>query len=232
LPVALLFARRRGPIARLGLPPRPGPRRLPARLAAIALPRLSRTKPPLTSFEQAPPAPRPFPPAARLIFGMACWTLGRAHGRSLLPEAPAPEGMALLSGAQQIFGSLLYRKDRMPAGSPLRRALFPQQGQLCAFRRSVNIVSFENQFRPARVQSTATQQWRRGPRWPAKMAPSLAAANTAILPPWAECKLIDARTRRAEGAADSRRWSQAGGCFPVSQQRMPLWGDLVCPTSL
>jgi hypothetical protein len=85
--------------------------------------------------------------------------------------------MALLSGAQQIFGSLLYRKDRMPAGSPLRRALFPQQGQLCAFRRSVNIVSFENQFRPARVQSTATQQWRRGPRWPAKMAPSLAAAN-------------------------------------------------------
>src|SRR5207245_2634229 len=33
------------------------------------------------------------------------------------------------SGAQQIFGSIrdqqLYRKDPMPAGSPLRRSLFP-----------------------------------------------------------------------------------------------------------
>lgn len=38
----------------------------------------------------------------------------------LLPEAPAPERIALLSGAQQIFGSIrdqqLYRIDRMPAG--------------------------------------------------------------------------------------------------------------------
>ena len=124
LPVALLFARRRGPVALLGLPPRPGPRRLPARLAAIALPRPSWPKALLTSFEQTQSRPRsarqPFSPAALLIFGMACRTLGRAQGRSLLPEAPAPEGIALLSGAQQIFGSIrdqqLYRKDQMPAG--------------------------------------------------------------------------------------------------------------------
>jgi hypothetical protein len=136
LPVTLLFARRRGPIALLGLPPRPGPRRLPALLAAIALPHPSRPKALLTSFEQTPPGPRgttlparqPLPPAAHLIFGMACSTLGRAQGRSLLPEAPAPEGIGLLSGAQQIFGSIrdqqLYRKDRIPATSSLRRSLF------------------------------------------------------------------------------------------------------------
>jgi hypothetical protein len=50
----------------------------------------------------------------------------------LLPEAPAPEGIALLSGAQQIFGSIrdqqLYRKDQMPAGLPLTRSLFPASG--------------------------------------------------------------------------------------------------------
>ena len=110
--VALLFASRLGPVALLGLPPRPGPRRLPARLAAIALPRPSWPKALLTSFEQTQsrprsstlPARRTLPPAALLIFGMACSTLGRAQGRSLLPEAPAPEGIALLSGAQQIFG--------------------------------------------------------------------------------------------------------------------------------
>ena len=132
LPVPLLFAGRSVPVSLLGFPPRPSPRRLPALLAAIALPRMSRPKVLLTSFEQtlpgARPAHQPFASAALLIFGMACRTLGRAQGRSLLPEAPAPEGNALLSGAQQIFGSLLYRKDRMPAGSPLRRALFPHQG--------------------------------------------------------------------------------------------------------
>ena len=124
LPAAFLFARRRGPVFLLALPPRPYPRRLPAMLAAIALPRVSRPKAPLASFEQTSPQPRPahqpFALAALLIFGMACRTLGKAHGRSLLPEAPAPEGNALLSGAQQIFRSVrnqqLYRKD-MLAGS-------------------------------------------------------------------------------------------------------------------
>ena len=96
LPVAFLFARRRRPVLVLALPPRPYPRRLPAMRAAIALPRVSRTKAPLASFEQTPPGTgpsrRPFPSAGLLIFGMACRTLGKAHGRSLLPEAPALEG--------------------------------------------------------------------------------------------------------------------------------------------
>ena len=129
LPVPLLFAGRSVPVSLLGFPPRPGPRRLPARLAAIALQRLSRIKASLASFEQALPGPggaprparQPFRPAALLIFGMACSTLGKAHGRSLLPEAPAPEGKALLSGAQQIFGSIEINnsiaKIRCPRGS-------------------------------------------------------------------------------------------------------------------
>jgi hypothetical protein len=124
LPVALaltvpfLSARHRGPVSLLGLPPRPCPRQFPALVAAKALSRVSRSKALLASFEQAPPRPgparQPLPPAGLLILGMACRILGRAHGRSLLPEALAPEGNALLSGAQQIFGSVrtqqLYRK--------------------------------------------------------------------------------------------------------------------------
>ena len=108
MPVALLFTRRRGPIALLGLPPRPGPRRLPARLAAIALPRMSRPKLLLTSFEQTPPgpgpAPQPFAPAALLIFGMACSTLGRAQGRSLLPEALPRRGLHSSPGRSRSSG--------------------------------------------------------------------------------------------------------------------------------
>jgi hypothetical protein len=136
LPVAPLFACRRGPIDLLGLPPRPGPRRLPALLAAIALPRQSRMKPLLTSFEQAPPRPRPalqpLAPAARLIFGMACRTLGRAQGRSLLPEALSRRGRHSPPGRSRIFASIrdqqLYRKDRMRVGvSSLSRSLFPRQ---------------------------------------------------------------------------------------------------------
>jgi hypothetical protein len=156
LPVTLLFARRRGPIALLSLPPRPGPRRLPALLAAIALPPPSRAKPLLTTFEQTPPGPRgsslptcPFSPAALLIFGMACRTLGRAQGRSLLPEAPAPEGIALLSGAQQIFASIrdqqLYRKDRIPRDLVSKVfSVFPARGRRgCDSCRPVTIVSLE-----------------------------------------------------------------------------------------
>jgi hypothetical protein len=189
LTVALLFASRLGPVALLGLPPRPGPRRLPARLAAIALPRPSWPKALLTSFEQTQPRPRsarqPFSRAALLIFGMACCTLGRAHGRSLLPEAPAPEGIALLSGAQQIFGSIrdqqLYRKDQMSAGraSPLRRSLLPRQRRRGWDSRRP-APSFP--LKPVQVgwwPVTATHHWRSGPRRPAKMAPSPTAANTS-----------------------------------------------------
>ena len=104
LPVAFLFAGCGDPIFLLRLPPRPNPRRLPAPVAAIALPRVSRPKAPLASLEQASPRPRPahppLPPTGLLIFGMVCRILRRAHGRSLLPDALALEGNALLSGAQ------------------------------------------------------------------------------------------------------------------------------------
>ena len=105
---SLLFAGRRVPVSLLGFPPRPGPRRLPALLAAIALPRMSRVKALFTSFEQTPPGPwparRPFAPAALLIFGMACSTLGRAQGRSLLPEALPRRGLHSSPGRSRSSG--------------------------------------------------------------------------------------------------------------------------------
>ena len=108
LSVPLLFAGRSVPVSLLGFPPRPGPRRLPARLAAIALPRMSRPKVLLTSFEQTPPGPwpahQPFASAALLIFGMACSTLGRAQGRSLLPEALPRRGLHSSPGRSRSSG--------------------------------------------------------------------------------------------------------------------------------
>src|SRR5947209_7279270 len=90
LPVALAldvpfpFARLRGSVSLLRLPPRPFPRRLLAARAAIALRCLSWVKALLTSFQQTQPCPRParqtLPPTG-LIFGMTCRTLRRAHGR-------------------------------------------------------------------------------------------------------------------------------------------------------
>jgi len=69
----------------------------------------------------------------------------------------------------------LYRKDRIPAASSFRCFLFPRHR-----RRGCDLPPFllpvcHHPLKP--VQSdwspiTATQQWRRGPRWPAKMAPS------------------------------------------------------------
>src|SRR5471030_1982148 len=85
LPVPFLLACPCRPVSLLRLPPRPLPRRLPAALAAIALARLPRMKALLASFQQTSTHPRPtgqsLPPATLLIFGMACRTLGRAHGR-------------------------------------------------------------------------------------------------------------------------------------------------------
>jgi hypothetical protein len=108
LPVPLLFAGRSVPVSLLGFPPRPGPRRLPALLTAIALPRMSRPKVLLTSFEQTPPgawpAHQPFASAALLIFGMACRTLGRAQGRSLLPEALPRRGLHSSPGRSRSSG--------------------------------------------------------------------------------------------------------------------------------
>jgi hypothetical protein len=106
LPIALLSAGGRGPVALLRLHPRPGPRRLPARLAAIPLPRPSWPKALLTSFEQTQSRPRSAHQlssrAVRLIFGMACSTLGRAQGRSLLPEVLPGGDCTPLRGAADL----------------------------------------------------------------------------------------------------------------------------------
>jgi hypothetical protein len=187
LPVALLFAGRRGPVALLRLPPRPGPRRLPARLAAIALPRSSWLKALLTSFEQTQSRPRsarqPFSRAALLIFGMACSTLGGAQGRSLLPEAPAPEGIALLSGAQQIFGSIRdnnsIAKMRCLRALPLLSGVlfFPAVGGAVVIPAGQSPIVSLKSVQVGWWPVTATHHWRSGPRWPAKTAPSPAATN-------------------------------------------------------
>jgi hypothetical protein len=85
LTVPFLLARRRLPISLLGFPARPFPRRLPAALAAIALPRLPGVKAMLTPFEETPARPwsarRPPPPPGLLFFGWVGRILGRAHGR-------------------------------------------------------------------------------------------------------------------------------------------------------
>ena len=85
LPLPLLLARRRGPVNPPGLPPRPGPRRLPALRTAIALACVLGAKAPLASLEQAlpgpPPANLPLAPVRRLLFDLACTILGRAPGR-------------------------------------------------------------------------------------------------------------------------------------------------------
>ena len=116
----MLFAGRSVPVSLLGFPPRPGPRRLPALLAAIALPRMSRPKVLLTSFEQtlpgARPAHQPFASAALLIFGMACRTLGRAQGRSLLPEALPRRGWHSSPGRSRSSGQYEINNSIAPIG--------------------------------------------------------------------------------------------------------------------
>jgi hypothetical protein len=85
LTVASLSPRRRFPVSLLVFPPRPFPRRFPALLAAVALPRLPGLKALLAPFQQATPLPRParrlFPSPTRLPFPRTCKILGRAHGR-------------------------------------------------------------------------------------------------------------------------------------------------------
>ena len=101
LTVPFLFARCRGPVSLLPLPLRPCLCRLPAVAAAIALPRSPGAKALPAPFEQTPagtgdtprPAGQPLPAPGLLIFGMACRTLGKAHGRSLLPEAQPWRGI-------------------------------------------------------------------------------------------------------------------------------------------
>ena len=79
LPVALLSPRRRFPVSLLVLPSPPFPRCFPALRAAISLLRPLWTKTLFAAFQQAAPRPPPAPPSL-LLFGLACKTLGRAHG--------------------------------------------------------------------------------------------------------------------------------------------------------
>ena len=124
LTVAFLFAHRRAPVSLLALPPRPY---LPAMLAAIAVPHVSRPKAPLASLEQTPPgtgpARRQFPPAGLLIFGMACRTLGKAHGRSLLPEALPWRGRQSSPGRSRSYGQ--YETNNSIAKIGCSPARFP-----------------------------------------------------------------------------------------------------------
>src|SRR5579859_4046728 len=104
LPIPLLLACSRFPVPLLSLPPRPSPCCLPAALAAISLASLSRMKKLLASLEKTTASTRLSCPAlsspSRLLFARSCRTLGRAHGRSRLPEAQALGREQLLSGAQ------------------------------------------------------------------------------------------------------------------------------------
>ena len=138
LPVPLLFAGRSVPVSLLGFPPRPGPRCLPALLAAIALPRMSRPKVLLTSFEQTPPGPwpahPPFSSAALLIFGMACRTLGRAQGRSLLPEALPRRGLHSSPGRSRSSGQYEINNSIAPMRI-LAGARFPRCSQFSSQAR-------------------------------------------------------------------------------------------------
>jgi len=82
LAVPFLFAAGGGAVGLLVLPLPPSPRRLPAALAAIALPRIPRREAPLAPFQQTPPRAGPsFFSARRLFFATPCRTLGKAHGR-------------------------------------------------------------------------------------------------------------------------------------------------------
>ena len=80
LPVALLFACRRGAVGLLGFPLRPLARRRPALFAAIALPRVCGVEAPFASLQQTSPGSESAtPPAGHWRLG--CKILGRAPGR-------------------------------------------------------------------------------------------------------------------------------------------------------
>jgi hypothetical protein len=107
LAVPFRFARRCRPVSLLGLPSPPFPRRFSTDLTAIPLPCLPRVKTLPAPFEQttprpgnSPPACRTLPPASPLIVGMACRTLGTAHGGDHSQKLLALEGNPLLSRAQ------------------------------------------------------------------------------------------------------------------------------------
>jgi hypothetical protein len=129
LPIAFFFTRRGRPVTLLGLPPRPLPRRLPARLAAIALARFHRTKPLVATFQQTAACPRPagqaFPPAVFLILGGACRILDRAHG-SVAPGKLMPRrGLASSPGRSRSGSARTQDSIADEPGAAWRSVLFP-----------------------------------------------------------------------------------------------------------
>jgi hypothetical protein len=93
--------------------------------------------------------------------------------------------MALLSGAQQIFG--INTSSITLSQRPTARGRVSQAGSFPAcvwaavtFAVSLTARSPSSRLKPVqsgRCPATATHHWRLGPHWPAKMAPSPAAAN-------------------------------------------------------
>ena len=173
LPVAFLSAGRRRPVLLLGLPVPPLPCCLTALTAAIPLMRSARAEPPFAAFQQtwagSRPGHRPLPSAGTLrTVWLACTILGRAHGRSRLPEAPAPERTPLLSGATAGIRfsatSTLTARHASPA--------FPRLG--CGWSGSRRHSSH-----PADALA-AIMRWHRGPSWRCHFGPSLIATNTSM----------------------------------------------------
>ena len=131
LPIAFFFARRRRPVALLGLPSRPLPRRLPALWAAIALTRRNGTKTPIAAFQQTAARPRRaawvFPPAVFLIFGGACRILDRAHGSAAPGKLMPRRGLASSPGRSR-SGSLRTQNSIADELATALVFLFPARG--------------------------------------------------------------------------------------------------------
>jgi len=118
------------------LPPRPGPRRFRHGSAAIALPCPSWPKALLTSLEQTPSRPAVGGAsrfaAARLIFGMACSTLGGPKGGHCSQKLLLRRGLHSSPGRSRSsdryeINTLSQRSDARGPW-PLRRSLFPRRG--------------------------------------------------------------------------------------------------------
>jgi hypothetical protein len=161
LAVALFLARPRFPVALLRLPPRPLPCRLAAIAAAIALPRVPRSITLFAALQQTSPLARTaaLPPARRLPFARPCNTLGRAHGRSRLPEAPARQGNLTPLRAQSTSGyskSILYRMTTAPHGPASRGLRYSAGGPFLASMGGSILESAEAPCRSSKTRGLDT----------------------------------------------------------------------------
>jgi hypothetical protein len=113
------------PITLLRLPSRPSPRRLPARLAAVALARLQWQKSPFATLQQTGAGPRTaggaFPPAVFPFFGRTCRILDRAHGSAAPGKLMPWRGLASSPGRSR-SGSV-QPQNSIADGTGARRSL-------------------------------------------------------------------------------------------------------------